>query len=120
MKNIKKDYARGYSGEKYPDKIKNNPHAQAFYGVVIDELKEVKDVTNTKEEIMAGLALNIDSVFIENCKIDWHNNDDVHKKMEQELDDLIYDFSKDNDLNLSFDQIDKIIEQLIKVALKRY
>lgn len=40
--------------------------------------------------------------------------------MEQELDDLIYDFSKDNDLNLSFDQIDKIIEQLIKVALKRY
>lgn len=34
MRSIMADYAAGVSTVKYPEKLKNNVHAQAFYGVV--------------------------------------------------------------------------------------
>ena len=34
MRSIMRDYAEGVASVKYPEKLKNNVHAQAFYGVV--------------------------------------------------------------------------------------
>lgn len=34
MRSIMRDYAEGVAPVKYPDKLKNNVHARAFYGVV--------------------------------------------------------------------------------------
>jgi type I restriction enzyme R subunit len=36
MNDIKEDYQKGDSGIEYPDSIKNQPNAQAFYGVAVD------------------------------------------------------------------------------------
>ena len=56
----------------------------------------------------------------EYTKIDWHDNIDVHNRIAQEVDDLLYDFSKENNIELDFDQIDKIIENVKAVAIRRY
>ena len=40
MNEIKEDYQKGDSGIEYPDSIKNQPDAQAFYGVTADVLNE--------------------------------------------------------------------------------
>ena len=34
------DFRKGYSGTTYPEKIKHNIHAQAFYGVVKEVLED--------------------------------------------------------------------------------
>ncbi|CAG7611017.1 hypothetical protein PAESOLCIP111_01320 [Paenibacillus solanacearum] len=119
MNDIKKDYQNGESSADYPDSIKKNSNAQAFYGVTKDILSEVlQNSLNT--DIIAELSLRMDEIIRIHTKVDWHDNNQVHNRIAQELDDLFFDFSKNQNLNLSLDIIDKIIEQIKTVALRRY
>jgi type I restriction enzyme, R subunit len=119
MKEILKDYRQGASVEDYPEVIQKNPNAQAFYGVTKEILSEIKEASVSYDSL-GKLALDIDQIIKEHSKIDWHDNIEVHNRMAQELDDLLYDFSKENQINIDFDTIDKIIEQVKTVALRRY
>ncbi|UOQ49623.1 type I restriction endonuclease subunit R [Gracilibacillus caseinilyticus] len=118
MKDIMKDYRKGESTEDYPDVIKKNQNAQAFYGVTRDIISEVKEPTASYD--IGELALKMDGVIKEHQKVDWHDNIEIHNRIAQELDDLLYDFSKDQNVDLDFNTIDKIIEQIKTVALRRY
>src|SRR5690606_25766830 len=113
------DCHSGASGVTYPDNIRKNPNAQAFYGVVKEIIGETNDLTG-KDELMGKLALKVDEIIEEHSKVDWHDNMEVHNRIAQELDDLLYDFAKEHGLKLDFDQIDKIIESVKTVALRRY
>lgn len=119
MKEILRDFRTGASGITYPDNIRRNPNAQAFYGVVKEIIGETNDLTG-KDELMGELALKVDEIIEEHSKVDWHDNMEVHNRIAQELDDLLYDFAKEHGLKLDFDQIDKIIESVKTVALRRY
>lgn len=119
MKDIMKDFRSGTIGVSYPSNIKNNQNAQAFYGVA-KEIISTSNKLSDREELMGDLAIKIDAIFDEHRKVDWHNNTEVHNRIAQELDDLLYDFASDNGLDLDFDQIDKIIESVKTVALRRY
>jgi len=119
MKEILRDFRSGASGVTYPDNIRKNPNAQAFYGVVKEIIGETNDLTG-KDELMGELALKVDEIIEEHSKVDWHDNMEVHNRIAQELDDLLFDFAKEHGLKLDFDQIDKIIESVKTVALRRY
>nr|WP_246593647.1 type I restriction enzyme endonuclease domain-containing protein [Evansella tamaricis] len=120
MKEIMKDYRNGESSESYPEIIKENRNAQAFYGVTKDIMSsEVKDPEATYE-VLGDLALRIDKIIQDYAKVDWHDNIEIHNRIAQELDDMLYDFSTVKNVELDFDTIDKIIEQIKTVALRRY
>lgn len=119
MAEIMHDFRRGYSGVLYPDSIRDNVHAQAFYGVVYEEVSEYC-ADHNKADILAALAIDIDNIIDKHSKVDWHDNIEVHNRIAQEVDDLIYLYEKKYTLNLSYSQIDKIIENVKTVALRRY
>jgi type I restriction enzyme R subunit len=119
MKDIMKDYRKGESTEEYPDAIKKNTNAQAFYGVTKDIMSEVKEPV-ASYDVLGDLAVRMDKIIQEYTKVDWHDNPEVHNRIAQELDDLLFDFTKEYQIELDFDQIDKIIEQIKTVALRRY
>ncbi|MFI8714527.1 type I restriction endonuclease subunit R [Brevibacillus brevis] len=116
MNDLKEEYQQGETVEDYPDSIKKNANAQAFYGVTKDIMKEQE----MSEELLAGLALKMEDIIRAYTKVDWHDNMEVHNRIAQELDDLIFDFTKEHKVSLGFDQVDKIIEQIKTVALRRY
>ncbi|KYC63207.1 type I restriction endonuclease subunit R [Heyndrickxia coagulans] len=121
MKDIMNDYRRGESSERYPEIIKENRNAQAFYGVTKDILSETKETAATYDTNTLGdLALKIDEIIQEHQKVDWHDNVEIHNRIAQELDDLLFDFKEKHNLEIDFDTIDKIIEQIKTVALRRY
>lgn len=120
MEDIMKNYREKKDDTTYPEPIKNNENAQAFYGVVNDVIKESEATYNTKEDEIGVLALEIDNVIKENSKVDWYDNLDVHNKIAQEIDDIIYDYTSKSGVEISFEDIDKIIEKVKNVALKRY
>ena len=82
------------------------------------ETKETSESYNT--DILGDLALNMDEIIKEHQKVDWHDNLEIHNRIAQELDDLLFDFKDKYDLDIDFDTIDKIIEQIKTVALRRY
>jgi len=121
MNEMKKEYQEGAPVDDYPSKIQKNKHAQAFYGVtknIFEETQELEEADGVYS--VADLALEVDSVVKENTKVDWHDNPDVHKRIEQELDDMIFDFLKEKRINIQYDEIDKWIEQIKTVAMRRY
>ena len=119
MTDILQDFRRGYTGIEYPESIKNSPHAQAFYGVVCDEAADYCADGN-KADMLAMLAMDIDIIIDKHFKVDWHENLEVHNKIAQEIDDLLYLYQKKYALHLPYEQIDKIIENVKTVALRRY
>jgi type I restriction enzyme, R subunit len=121
MKDIMEKYKEGAPVETYPEVIRENQNAQAFYGVTKDILSEtVESTVDYNTESLGHLASKIDEIIKEHQKVDWHDNLDIHNRIDQELDDLLFDFKEQYNLDIDFDTIDKIIEQVKKVALRRY
>jgi len=119
MKDIKRDFTEKSYDNNYPDVIKNNPNAQAFYGVAEEVINSESEFV-VKEDALGYLALKIDRIIDEQSKVDWHNNPEVHNKIAQDIDDLLYDFSKEKGVDLDFNKVDEIIEKVKNVALRRY
>ncbi|EQB37048.1 DEAD/DEAH box helicase [Virgibacillus sp. CM-4] len=120
MKDIMKDYRSGESNEGYPEIIRENRNAQAFYGVTKDIMNSEVKEPEASYEVLGDLALRMDKIIQDYAKVDWHDNMEIHNRIAQELDDLLYDFSTEKNVELDFDTIDKIIEQIKTVALRRY
>ncbi len=119
MRTIMEDYRKGTTNISYPEKIEGNVHAQAFYGVISALLDEVINI-NDNIDIVSDIAINITEIIKENDTIDWQNNQTIHNKIAQQIDDLFYEYEKDHDFKIEFDVIDKIIENVITVALRRF
>ena len=119
MRSILDDYRKGATNVIYPEKIKGNPHAQAFYGVVSATLD---DVINLAENIEAvtNITLEITNIIERNNAVDWQNNTDIHNRIAQEIDDLFYKYEQEQGLSVGFDAIDKVIESIKTVALRRF
>ena len=119
MREIMEDYRAGKSTVSYPERIKNNVHAQAFYGVLNAIFDEVTDEMITPD-FVAGVAEQITSIVAAHSQVDWTNNKTIHDRISQDIDDLFYEYEKKYGLVLSFDLIDKVIDNVKTVALRRF
>lgn len=119
MKSIMEDYRLGKSTVSYPESIKNNVHAQAFYGVLSAVFSEVED-SDITPDFVAEVSEEITKIVAAHSQVDWTNNKTIHDRISQEIDDLFYDYEKNRGLVLSFDVIDKVIENVKTVALRRF
>lgn len=120
MNELLNEFRQGEPKEEYPAIIKDNGHAQAFYGVTKDLLTMKDEQVSYGDEDFAMLSIEMDTIIKRHKKVDWHNNVQVHNRIEQDIDDLLYDFSKEKDVVLEDDVILKLIEQIKVVALNRY
>ena len=119
MRAIMEDYRSGKSTISYPDRIKGNVHAQAFYGVLAAIFDEVEGNAITPD-FVAEVSEEITKIIASHSQVDWTNNKTIHDRISQDIDDLFYEYEKKNGLKLSFDLIDKIIENVKTVALRRF
>ena len=119
MTKIMEEYRSGKNELMYPDRIKNNVHAQAFYGVISAILDEIIPLAENRDTV-ADLSADITDIIRGFSKIDWTSNIDIHKKISHALDNLLYDYSDNNGWNLSFETIDKIIDNVKTIALRRF
>ena len=119
MKRIMADYREGITNITYPEKIKGNLHAQAFYGVVTAILDDVVDI-NASIDVISDISLKIVDIIDEHDTVDWQTNTDIHNKIAQDIDDMFYDLEINSGFKIDFDTVDKIIENVITVALRRF
>ena len=119
MRTIMEDYHAGRSTVSYPERIKNNVHAQAFFGVLTALFDEVEDERITPD-FVAEVSEKITKIVASHSQVDWTNNKTIHDRISQDIDDLFYKYEKEHGLKLSFDLIDKIIDNVKTVALRRF
>ena len=119
MRSIMEDYHSGKSSVSYPERIKRNIHAQAFYGV-ITALFDDAQIEGMTPDFAAEIAEEITAIIAKHSRVDWTNNQTIHNRISQDIDDLFYAYEKNRGLVLSFDLIDKVIENVKTVALRRF
>ena len=119
MRTIMEDYHAGKSTVSYPERIKSNVHAQAFYGVLNAIFDEIEDERITPD-FVAEVAEEITKIIATHSQADWTNNKTIHDRISQDIDDLFYEYEKTRELTLPFELIDKIIDNVKTVALRRF
>ena len=119
LRSIMEDYHAGRSTVNYPERIKGNIHAQAFYGVLAAAFDEVDNSIITPD-FVAEVSERITMIIAFHSQVDWTNNTTIHDRISQDIDDLFYEYEKKKGLKLSFDLIDRIIDNVKTVALRRF
>ena len=119
MRSIMEDYHAGRSTVTYPDSIKNNVHAQAFYGVLTAIFDDAQEA-DVSPDFAAEIAVEITDIVARHSQVDWTNNKTIHDRISQDIDDLFYGYEKNRGFKLTFETIDKIIENVKTVALRRF
>lgn len=108
--------ARTRTGDDIPISILNNEVAKAFYGVVFEKIKKY----DASKDSAAELALKIDKIILDNQYVDWVKNTDLQNKIINDIEDVLFEFKDTNKIDITFDDIDFIIEESMKIAKRRY
>ncbi|MBQ9423244.1 MAG: type I restriction endonuclease subunit R [Pyramidobacter sp.] len=120
MQEILADYGAGKSSVQYPQRIKNDVNAQAFYGVICAQLDGMPQAAAVDADFAAEIAQEITQIVASHSQVDWSENRTIHNRIAQDIDDLFFRYEKERGLKLPFETVDKIIENVKTVALRRF
>lgn len=121
MEQIAEDFREGRSAASYPSSIDNDSDSKAFYGSVLSGIKKaVGSDGGINPDEVAELSMAIKEAIVNYAKRDWRDNIISHRNIRSRLDDLLFDFMEDNNLNWPPDTIDIIIDEVMLTAKKRY
>ena len=119
MRSIMDDYHVGKNAVCYPDRIKNKVHAQAFYGILNAILTDVSSDGLTSD-FVAEASEAITQIVSGHRQVGWAENKTIHDRISQDIDDLFYAYEKNRGVKLPFEVIDKIIDNVLTVAIRRF
>ena len=110
-----------------PEQLKDRDVAKAFYGLTVEALSEKIQDNIVRKEVSTQTAIQIDDLIqdsvLDNGKpiIDWQYKTNITGKLLIEIGDYLIDEIRDKyNVDLSFMEMDKIAEDCIEVAKKRY
>ncbi|MCH9758229.1 MAG: type I restriction endonuclease subunit R [Proteobacteria bacterium] len=98
---------------EYPDEIKHNPPARAFYDNLQEAMQEVPP------EAFITTILEINAIFKEIAKKpDWQINTDVKNEIDQQIDDIFWTLKETHDIKLA--DSDELIVQVRSIGISNY
>jgi type I restriction enzyme R subunit len=111
------------SGQDAPEEIANNEVAIAFYNQSKAKFEDT-ELLKSKFHIEISLAIDKvvkDYIYLNDKKIiEWEKNLDITGKINIALSDIIYELIQKYDVDYSWDKIDSLIEECMKVAIHKY
>lgn len=111
---------RNRTGDDVPDKLKHHEVAKAFYGLVYDVISKFNDIGSDPKDFSADIGLRIDEIVTDSLVVDWTDNDDIQNIMLNKIEEYLYEVKDQYGIQLSFEDIDTIMEQSLNVAKNRY
>lgn len=104
-----------------PEILNDREVARAFYGIALEELKEKTKAKNELRDWSSEIALAADDIITPLIEVDWQNKIDITRRMIHLIGDYLIDELRDKyNITLSFEEIDRIAEQIVEVAKVRY
>ena len=106
------------TGDKIPEKLKNYDVAKAYFGSIREILSRFCDGGDF-DEVIAEAALGIDEIIDRHRIVHWVHNVDIQNQMRNEMEDFLFDFKEKTGYEITFDDIDAIMEQCLDIAKVR-
>lgn len=116
MLTARKDLAEGKLDDT-PGELNGKPEARALFGIVKQVLlNDNQPASNNQIQAMAKAGIELADIIKRLTIRDWKRNDDVQKQMKNEVEDYLLLKRKDFGMEISFAQLDVILEETLKVA----
>jgi type I restriction enzyme R subunit len=106
--------------EDLPQALVNKDVAKAFYGIAGKVLVQVLGEGTKATDLSVKIALTVDDLIQSHLRRDWVTDRDAANKMKNDIDDFLFDLKSSENVNLTTQQIDSIIDECINVAKRRY
>jgi type I restriction enzyme R subunit len=105
-----------------PSILNGKPEARAFYGILAENIltPSIEPVPSSITEPIAKMGVEITDIIQRLTIRDWKRNDDVQKQMKNDLEDYLLEKRKELGIEISFTQIDAILEEVMKVAKHKF
>jgi len=110
--------------EKYPEEIKHNFQAKAFYDNLSNYFGAVAEVmpsygNKNSDDVLSQVVVKIDEIFGEvSKKPDWKNNTEVRKTIEGQVEELLWDL--EDKYSVKFDNLDTILATIHSIGINNY
>lgn len=102
-----------------PQQLKNKDAAKAYYGTLHEILNRFKNSQKDYENFLANTSLAIDEVIEHQRKVNWIQDIDTQNRMKNEIEDQLFELKKHSSLDLTYADIDAILEQCLSIARVR-
>ena len=103
-----------------PEALIGNKKATAFYNLLGEHLKTLDSLPNTAQKVKWALQLDllINHIIYEEGSpiVDWQQNSLLVSEIAQTIDDFFYQLRQQQGVEISFDIVDTIIEEIVKVS----
>ena len=113
------DSIRTRRGAGLPPELQNHEVAQAFFGVIKEVFANHQASGFDVSALGASAALQTDEIIRSRKIVNWTNNTDVQNQMQNAIEDYLHELESSG-LDLSFDEIDMILEKCLDIARRRY
>ncbi len=112
--------AKEQGSSKVPAELRTDPEAKAYFRLLQEGFEKVaSEDRDDLAGIAAETALKAKKIIDEKKIRDWTDNRDVENAILNDLDDLMFAAKGRYDLPLSGDDIDEMLEGIIRVAKRR-
>ena len=104
------------TGDELPEVLDGNDAAKAFYGILKENVTKKNKMDSRLEALFADMSLHIDMLILTHRVVDWARNLHIQNTIKNLVEDYIFDVKSKERLEINFDIIDKILEEVIKAA----
>jgi type I restriction enzyme R subunit len=111
---------RNRTGDEIPVELTHRDVAKAFFGVLQDAFAAYAADGFEPRAASTTASLTIDGIVQQNRIVNWTNNSDVQNRMKGAIEDYLFDLKQQNGIDLTFDDIDRILEMVLDIARTRY
>ena len=118
-----KDYENQFfegAQSNLPEALIGNKKATAFYNLLGEHLNTLDTLPNTAQKVEWALQLEllINHIIYEEGTpiVDWQQNSLLVNEIAQAIDDFFYQLKQEQGVEIPFDIVDTIIEEIIKVS----
>ena len=111
---------RNRTGDDVPKALAHRDVAKAFFGVLHEIFAVRANPAVDARSIGAAASLAIDDIVQQRRIVHWTRNADVRNRMKGEIEDYLFEFMEEEKLELSFSDIDRILDSVLDIASVRY
>ena len=111
---------RNRTGDDIPKQLEHHEVAKAFYGVLLEVFKNYTKNGFDPRNSSADAGLRVDEIVKEHQIVDWGNNVDVQNRMKGAIEDFLFELKEQYGIDLTFEDIDRILELCLDIARARY
>jgi type I restriction enzyme R subunit len=108
------------TGDDIPEPLAHRDVAKAFFGVLQDAFARYAADGFEPRSTSTTASLAIDDIIQQNRIVNWTNNTDVQNRMMSAIEDYLFDLKDQHGIDMTFEDIDRILEMVLDIARTRY